>query len=254
MTTKSVTYEIKDRILWAKIARPRALNAIDFDVMENLEEILDILEKDEKIRIFILSGEGHKSFVSGGDLRKFSTLDNEEDGKAMAQRMTTILKRVENLNCLTIACINGDAYGGGCETTLAFDFRIAAEHVRLGFTQARFYLTPGWGGLTRLVELVGRSTALEWLTSSAVINSRAALDKGLINKVVSTDALYDETMRWAHELSQNDRQFIRSLKQNIRKISSVSREESLEAELSTFIKFWASDEHFKRIKKFLNKK
>ncbi|HKJ30193.1 MAG TPA: enoyl-CoA hydratase/isomerase family protein [Balneolales bacterium] len=253
MVNKSVTYEIEEKILWAKIARPRALNAIDFEVMEQLESILDLLEKDEAIRVFILSGEGHKSFVSGGDLRKFSTLDTEEDGKKMAQRMTTILKRIEALNCITIACINGDAYGGGCETTLAFDFRIAAEHIRFGFTQARFYLPPGWGGLTRLVELVGRATALEWLASSAIINSRTALDKGLINKVVSTDALVDETKKWAEELSQNDRHFIRSLKENIRNMNSLSRDESLEVELSSFIKFWASEEHFNRIADFLNR-
>jgi len=254
MTSKSVTYDIKDQILWAKIARPHALNAIDFDVMEQLEDILEILEEKKNIRVFVLSGEGHKSFVSGGDLRKFSTLDTEDDGKRMARRMTTILHRIEMLNCLTIACINGDAYGGGCETTLAFDFRIAAEHVRFGFTQGRFYLPPGWGGLTRLVELVGPSTALEWLSGSAVINSQAALAKGLINKVVSTDALVSETRKWAKGMSRNDREYIQALKHSIRQTHNLSREDSLEAELSTFIKFWASEEHFKRIEQFFNSK
>ncbi len=125
MNTNTLKTELHDHIFWARIDRPETLNAIDFDTMEEIEQILDSLENNSDIRVFILSGNGNEHFTSGGDLQKFSKLTNEDDGRLMARRMSQILERVEALDCWTIACINGNAYGGGCEITLAFDFRVA---------------------------------------------------------------------------------------------------------------------------------
>ncbi|MDZ7716703.1 MAG: enoyl-CoA hydratase/isomerase family protein [Balneolaceae bacterium] len=239
--------------LWATINRPNSRNAVNFEVIHALEQILDQLENDDSILTFVLRGEGDQSFISGGDLKEFHTLETAEEAKPMARRMLNIYQRLEQLPCWTIACINGAAYGGGCETMLAFDFRIASGHATFGLTQGRFYLPPGWGGLTRLVERVGRSTALKWLAEAAVINAEDALRHKLIDRVVAKDELNDKTLEWAEQLSKNDRQYIDTLKKGALRLTEA-RWKAIEAELEPFAKFWEDERHQERVQKFLDRK
>lgn len=243
--------EQKKSTLWATINRPQSRNAVNFALMETLEETLDQLETDTSLRVFVLSGTGDH-FISGGDLREFHTLKTAEEAKLMAKRMLSIYKRLEKLPCWTIACINGAAYGGGWETMLAFDFRIAASEAVFGFTQGKFYLPPGWGGLTRLVEKVGRSTALRWLAEAAVINTETALQHGLIDKVATDDELNTETWEWAGKLGYNDRDFINTLKKGAMQLTEA-RWKAIASELDDFSQFWEDEQHHQRVEKFLNR-
>lgn len=244
--------EQKNSALWATVNRPEAHNAVNFEVMDALEQTLDRLEQDDSILTFVLSGTG-SSFISGGDLKEFHTIETAEEAKPMAKRMLHIYRRLETLPCWTIACINGPAYGGGCETMLAFDFRIAAHSATFGFTQGKFYLPPGWGGLTRLVERVGRSTALKWLAEAAVVDTEEALNHKLIDRVVPDSRLMEETWSWARELSHNDRRFIDNLKQGALRLAHA-RWKAIEAELEPFAEFWESKKHQQRVQKFIDRK
>jgi enoyl-CoA hydratase/carnithine racemase len=170
----------------------------------------------------------------------------------MARRMLSILKRIEHLPCWSIACVNGAAYGGGCETMLAFDFRVAADSATFGFTQGKFYLPPGWGGLTRLVERVGRPTALKWLAEAAVVDSRTALAKGLVDEVFPAAQLVEETWNMANRMTMNDRDYIAALKKGAFRFSEL-RWDAIEAELQPFSRFWADERHRQRVEKFLDK-
>lgn len=249
----TVKIERNNHICKAVIDRPEAHNAINFDVMDELEILLDEIEGDSTIRCFILSGSGDKTFISGGDLREFHTIKTAEAAKPMARRMLAILKRIEQLPCWTIAAINGAAYGGGCEMMLAFDFRMAIPRATFGFTQGKFYLPPGWGGLTRLVEKVGRSTALLWLAETKIIDSETALQQDLIDHITESNDWEDEVWERAEDLTKNDRPFIKNLKEGAMRITQV-RWKAIEAELDTFAQFWESDRHEKRVEKFLNRK
>lgn len=245
--------EQKNHICRAAINRPSAHNAINFAVMEALENLLDNLETDPRVRCLILTGAGEKSFVSGGDLQEFHTLKTAEEAKPMARRMLSILARIEQLPCWTMASINAPAFGGGCEMMLAFDFRIASKDATFGFTQGKFYLPPGWGGLTRLVEQVGRSTALQWLAEAAVIDTETALRHKLIDKVADSGTIDRETMDWARKLVKNDRSFIKNLKEGAMRLTNA-RWQAIEAELDSFARFWESDLHEKRVQQFLDRK
>lgn len=242
----------KKHTLWAAINRPQSRNALNFSIMDALEETLDRIESDASIRVFVLSGTGDH-FISGGDLKEFHTIKTAEEAKPMAKRMLSLFKRIEKLPCWTIACINGAAYGGGWETMLAFDFRIASKEATFGFTQGKFYLPPGWGGLTRLVEKVGRSKALEWLAEAKVIDSDTALSYRLINKISKKEELINDTWHWVEKLSYNERDFIETLKQGALKFSDA-RWKSIHDELDNFAKFWEDERHHKRVEKFLNRK
>lgn len=243
---------ISDHILWAKIDRPKARNAIDFEVMEKLEELVSQVENEEDIRVLILSGTGKESFVSGGDLKKFHSIKSKEEAVAKAKRMQKLLLRIEALPCWTIACINGDAYGGGIELMLAFDFRLSVPDAKFGFTQGRFYLVPGWGGLTRLVEKVGRTKALEWLGKSEVQDANNVLAHGLIEDLLPGHSPEDEVLNWVKKLTKNNRKFIKIIKEGAIRYSA-HRKEALEAEVTPFSELWVDEQHINRVEKFMNR-
>jgi enoyl-CoA hydratase len=249
----SVHVEINPPLLTITINRPTTLNAIDFGVMESLEDAISMAEKDAKFRVVVLTGAGTRSFISGGDLRRFAKLTRREQVGMMALRMRVILERLEKLDAWVIAAVNGPAYGGGCETSLACDFRIAAAHATFGFTQANFSVPPGWGGLTRLVEVVGKPTALRWLAESAIVSADEALRAGLVHEVVAADRLEEAVRAWATRLSQHERPLIGAIKQGMVNAHSLPRRDAIEAELGPFVDCWLSDEHRLRIEAFLER-
>ncbi len=228
----------------AAINRPEAMNAINFDVMSRLENLLDELESDDDCRLFVLTGIG-SSFISGGDLREFHTITSADEAKAMSERMVSILTRIRNLTCWTLAAVNGHTYGGGWEIMLSFDFRVAAKSAHFGFTQGRFYLPPGWGGIGALFDAVGRSTGLYWLASQRVINSETALKNGLIQDVFEDEEFQSQLNALKKRLALNDRTFIEHLKQP---------DPDIDDEIEPFSQFWEDKEHTKRVEQFLNRK
>ena len=244
---------INNQIVWAEINRPDARNAINFQVIDELEEIVAEVRQDERITTFILSGSGTEAFVSGGDLKEFHTIKSEEKAIEMSERMHRLLSDIEQLPCWTIACINGFAYGGGIEILLAFDFHIASEAARFGFTQGKFYLSPGWGGLTRLIEKTGKSKALQLLAESAVLGAEEVSQLGIIERTIPAKQLLEETTEWAIRISRNDRDYIRTLKQTAAKIHP-ERLAMLKEEIEPFAKLWVHDEHNARVERFIQKK
>lgn len=244
--------EFNNHICKATVNRPEAHNAVNFEVMDALESLLAELENNSKIRCFILQG-NEQAFISGGDLQEFHTIKTAENAKPMAKRMGSILRRIEQLPCWTMACINGPAYGGGCEIMLAFDFRIASEQATFGFTQGKFYLPPGWGGLTRLVERVGRATALRWLAEATVIDAPTALNHQLIERMAPTERLQEEAQTWAEALCHNDRDYIETLKKGALHLTKA-RWKAIEKELNPFSRFWEDERHHQRVEQFLNRK
>lgn len=240
--------------MWIEIDRPDALNAIDFEVMDGLGEAIDEIEHDEEVRVVILRGAGDRSFISGGDLKAFADLTTEEDAEMMARRMREVLAMLERLPCWTVACINGAAYGGGCEVLVACDFRIAVTHARLGWTQARFALPCGWGGLTRLVELVGRARAMRWLGTRHVLNADQARAEGLVDEVFMRDELVSRVQSFANELARQPRHVITALKHGAQRAVAMPREDAMEAEMAPFVSCWVHDDHLDAVDAFISKK
>ena len=228
----------------ATLNRPEARNAINFEVMAELEQLLDELEGDPELRLFTLTGAGG-SFIAGGDLREFHSIKDAEGARKMTRRMIRILQRIEALPFWTLAAVNGHAYGGGWETMLAFDFRVASTRAKFGFTQGSFYLPPGWGGITRLSETVGAARARYWLASRAIIDPEAALNAGLIQDLLDDDSYEEKLANLQRSLLKNDRTFIEYIKHSdIRHV---------EDEIEPFSTFWESEEHHNRVEKFLSR-
>lgn len=237
--------------LWT-LNRKEALNAVNFDVMSALESALDVIERENDVRVLVFTALG-ESFISGGDLKAFSGLKSADDGRLMAARMKSILHRIENLPCITICLINGDAYGGGCETALAFDQIWLRDTAKMGFTQANFALSPGWGGYTRLIERVGATTALRWLSERARVGIDEGISSGLIDHVIASTGYQEAIDEHLRAIIHTDHKVLLTLKRIKQQSLFLKRDTLMAFESELFERLWESDEHHARVERFLNR-
>lgn len=184
--------DVTNGILTVTINRPDKLNALNREVMADLDVVLDEIDSNNEIKAVILTGAGQKGFVAGADITEFLSLSKEE-GMALAKKGQDIFFRIENNRKPIVAAVNGFALGGGCELAMACHFRIASENAKFGQPEVNLGLIPGYGGTQRLVHLIGKGRALELLLSGNMIDAQTALQYGLVNNVVSSDDLLNKT-------------------------------------------------------------
>lgn len=184
--------EIENRTLIVTINRPDKLNALNTEVMNDLEAVITEAESNDEVRSVIITGSGAKSFVAGADISEFEGLSGGE-GMDLARRGQEIFFRIENCKKPVVAAVNGFALGGGCELAMACHFRIAAENAKFGQPEVNLGLIPGYGGTQRLVQLIGKGRALELLMTANMIDATTALQWGLVNYVVPGDQLLEKT-------------------------------------------------------------
>lgn len=175
-------------ILTITINRPDKLNALNKDVMNDVDKIVDEIENNLEIKGVILTGSGQKAFVAGADISEFIGLSSSE-GKALAKNGQEIFFKIENSSKPIIAAVNGFALGGGCELAMACHFRIASENAKFGQPEVNLGLIPGYGGTQRLVQLIGKGRAIELLLTGNIIDAPTALSYGLVNHVVPQEEL-----------------------------------------------------------------
>ncbi|TNE72331.1 enoyl-CoA hydratase/isomerase family protein [bacterium] len=252
MEFKKILVKEEPECITFSINRPNALNAIDFEVMDELEHLLQFIEKKNLKMLIFCAPETGGYVASGGDLVQFANLKSESDGLMMARKMAEILKRIESLPLLTIAFINGQAFGGGCEMSLAFDLIYTNESTLMGFTQAKFALSPGWNGSTRLVERVGKANALHILLTQKKLSGEEALQYGLAQDFFHTDEQFQHRV---HQILSYDKAVIRGIKAAVKSVSTKkNRENTMEDELNEFAKMWAAEPHHKAVEAFINRK
>jgi enoyl-CoA hydratase len=179
---------IENNILTLTINRPDKLNALNNEVLTELNTVLDEIEKNDEIKSVIITGAGPKSFVAGADISEFVGLDKRQ-ARALAKRGQDTFKRIETSSKPIIAAVNGFALGGGCELAMSCHFRIASDNARFGQPEVNLGLIPGYGGTQRLVQLIGKGKAIELLISAAMVDAAEAKQLGLVNQVTTQDEL-----------------------------------------------------------------
>jgi enoyl-CoA hydratase/carnithine racemase len=180
---KDVRIELSDRVAVLTVDRPHARNAIAVSTMDELDGALDQIE-DSDASVLVVTGGGDRAFVSGGDLKDLDRLRTLGEAEAMAVRMRCVLDRLVSLPMPVVAALNGHALGGGAEVAVAADIRVAADDVRIGFTQSTLGIMPAWGGVERLADLIGRSRAMLLLTSGRAVDAARGYEIGLVDEVV----------------------------------------------------------------------
>lgn len=182
MDYKTLLFELQDGIAVVTINRPDKLNALNAQVLDDLDACFLAMGQQPDIRAVILTGAGDKAFVAGADITQFTRLD-AETATAFARRGQTVFNRIENLGRPVIAAINGFALGGGCEIALACHMRVASRNARLGQPEVGLGLMPGYGGTQRLPRIVGLGLAMELITTGVHITAERAYEMGLVNRL-----------------------------------------------------------------------
>jgi enoyl-CoA hydratase len=182
MSYEKLLIEDRGKVRIITINRPEKLNALNRDVLRELQQVFAETRGDDAVRAVILTGAGEKAFVAGADIAELS-----EKSPASAKEQTIlgqdILRHIENFPKPVVGAINGYALGGGCELALATHLRVAAATAKLGLPEVKLGIIPGYGGTQRLPRLIGRARALEMILSGEPISAETALDWGLINKI-----------------------------------------------------------------------
>ena len=195
--------------------RPEALNALNIQVLRELDAVLDQAEEDESLFVLIVTGAG-RSFVAGADIGEMSGFTAVE-GKAFGVLGNQVFAKLENLSKPTIAAVNGFALGGGCELAMSCDIRLASEKAKFGQPETGLGITPGFGGTQRRPRIVGASRAMELILTARTIPAAQALEIGLVSHVYPPEELMPQAMELARAIAANAQVAVRQSKAAIRR-------------------------------------
>jgi len=173
-----------------------ALNALNFELVDGLREIIQELYQNNDTKGIILTGEGDKSFVAGADIKEFTSITPDQ-AMSFAQKGQDLFKFIEDCPKPIIAAVNGFALGGGCELAMACHMRIATANAKFGQPEVTLGIIPGYGGTQRLTQLIGRGKAMELMLTGDMISAQEAKARGLVNHVVANR---DELMTLANSI------------------------------------------------------
>lgn len=200
MPYENVILDIKNDIATIRINRPKALNALNTATLNDLLEAERVLHDNDLVKVVVVTGEGTRSFVAGGDIQEMRDLDPVA-ALRFSDKGHLALSNLEKMRKPVIAAVNGYALGGGFELALACDIIYAAEKARFGFPEVTLGVVPGFGGTQRTAKLVGLARAKDLILTGRVVTAREAYEMHLINKVVPDDQLMAEADELAKKLA-----------------------------------------------------
>ena len=247
-----ITYEVEGQVGVITINRPKALNALNSTVLEELDAVLDGVDINE-VRCLILTGAGEKSFVAGADIGEMSTLTKAE-GEAFGKKGNDVFRKLETLPIPVIAAVNGFALGGGCEISMSCDIRICSDNAVFGQPEVGLGITPGFGGTQRLARLVGPGMAKQMIYTARNIKADEALRIGLVNAVYTQEELMPAAKKMAAGIAKNAPIAVRNCKKAINEGLEVNMDEAIVIEEKLFGDCFESYDQQEGMKAFLEKR
>jgi enoyl-CoA hydratase len=240
-------------ILRFTINRPERRNAIDFDIMDGLEKVLEIGE-NKAYKALVISGAGNSAFCSGGDLSVFHQLRTEEEAYKMLSKMASILYKLLTFPKPTVAIINGSAVGGGCELATACDFRLARKGIKAGFIQGKLAITTGWGGGSMLLEKLSPVNAMKLLMTAEVYEAEQLKDLGFIHDVYEINDR-EACHLFLEKMLKLEVDVLSAYKKiQINKWLQTNLQQRIQEEVRSCAKLWESEAHHLQVDRFLSKK
>jgi len=253
MAYKNIDFEIKDCIATITFNRPKALNALNQELLGEFAAAIDAIELNEDVRVVVLTGSGDKAFVAGADITEINQL-GPLGAKHFARRGLDAINRLPKLPIPVIAAVNGYALGGGTEMALACDFIYAAETAQFGLPEINLGIIPGFGGTQRLARLIGPNLAREMIYTGKMIDAAEAFRLGIVNQVCAGDHLMDAVMKTATAMARKGRVALRAAKQAINNGLNVDLASGLALENDAFALCLASDDAREGTQAFLEKR
>lgn len=247
-----ITYEAEGAVGLLTINRPKALNALNSGVLDELNAALDAVDLDT-VRCLILTGAGEKSFVAGADIGEMSTLTKAE-GEAFGKKGNDVFRKLETFPIPVIAAVNGFALGGGCEISMSCDIRICSENAVFGQPEVGLGITPGFGGTQRLARTVGVGMAKQMIYTARNIKADEALRIGLVNAVYPLEELLPAAKKLAATIAKNAPIAVRNCKKAINDGLQVDMDQAIVIEEKLFGDCFESYDQKEGMAAFLEKR
>lgn len=246
-----ITYEQEGFVGVITINRPKALNALNSQVLKELDETLDAVDL-ETTRCLILTGAGEKSFVAGADIGEMSTLTKAE-GEAFGKAGNDVFRKLETFPIPTIAAVNGFALGGGNEIAMSCDIRLCSDNAMFGQPEVGLGITPGFGGTQRLARIIGVGKAKELIYTAFNIKADEAYRVGLVNAVYPQAELMDAAKKMAAKIAKNAPIAVRACKKAINDGLDVDMDQAIVIEEKLFGSCFETEDQKDGMTAFLNK-
>lgn len=246
-----IKYEAEGAVATITIDRPKALNALNSQVLDELNATLDAVELDT-VRVLILTGAGEKSFVAGADIGEMSTLTKAE-GEAFGKKGNDVFRRLETFPIPVIAAVNGFALGGGCEIAMSCDIRICSENAVFGQPEVGLGITPGFGGTQRLARIVSVGKAKEMIYSARNIKADEAYRIGLVNNVYPLEELMPAAKKLASIIAANAPIAVRNCKKAMNDGLQVDMDQAIAIEEKLFGDCFETEDQKAGMANFLEK-
>lgn len=241
-------------LLRVTINRPEKRNALSRAVLDEIAEVFAQHSRDAELCAAVLTGAGNISFAAGGDLKDLATVRSVEAATTMSRKARLALASVATFPVPVIAALNGDALGGGAELAVACDFIVAPASSRIGFIQGKLNISTAWGGGVRLMQRVGPVHALRLLARAELLDTRQAVDIGLIDAVADDDQSLEEALQqFCRPLLAQAPQVLRAFKALALAHANGQDAQTLEAiETQHLVETWTHDDHWRAAEKVMN--
>ncbi|WP_350345101.1 short-chain-enoyl-CoA hydratase [Proteinivorax tanatarense] len=252
MEFNNLIYQKQGEIAVLSINRPKALNALNEELLQELNIAIDKICVDKEINVLILTGEG-KSFVAGADITQMQKKTSDE-ARNFAELGMKVFRKIELMDTPVIAAVNGFALGGGCELALACDIRLASSKAKFGQPEVGLGITPGFGGTQRLPRIIGEAKAKELIFTGSMVDAETAKNIGLVNNVFEPDTLLDEAFKLAKKIAANGSLSVKYSKAAINKGLQMDLDSAMELEKDLFALCFASEQQKEGMAAFVEKR
>ena len=253
MAREFIQIEMKAGVAVLTIDRPESLNALNSQLIEELDAALHQLEADGSVKVVVLTGAGEKAFIAGGDIKEMQAMDTFA-ARTFSQNGQQMILYLERMSRPVIAAVNGYALGGGLEVALACDFIFAAEEARFGLPEVTLGLLPGFGGTQNLARSIGPVRAREMIFTGRMLSSRQALEWGLVNAVYPRQELLERTLETALRIARNGSVAVASTKRVINRGLELPLEEGLRLENELFTGLFTTEDRQEGLQAFMEKR
>jgi enoyl-CoA hydratase len=249
---ENVQFEKLNHIGTITISRPKVFNALNYNILLELDRVVDAIAADNDIYCVILTGSGEKAFAAGADIAEMKDMDVFQAGK-FSRLGNRVFRKIELLEIPVIAAVNGFALGGGFELALCCDIRIAADNAVLGQPEVSLGITPGFGGTQRLARIGGLGKAKELLFTGANIKAGEALQIGIVNRVVPQENLMRETLALAEKIAGNAPLAVKAAKKAVNRGGQCDLDTAINYESEVFAQCFASEDRKDAMNAFVAK-
>lgn len=253
MELKNLKLELKDGICLITINRPESLNALNSELLRELDGVLDMVEENEEAKVVVITGAGEKAFVAGADISEMKDM-NPLQAKEFAEMGQKVFRKIEVMNKVVIAAVNGYALGGGCELAMACDIRIASKNAKFGQPEVGLGIIPGFGGTQRLPRIAGLSKAKELIFTGDLIDAEEALRIGLVSRVVEQEKLLEEAQKIAKKIMAKGMVAVSLAKEAINAGIGVDIESGMSYEAKAFALCFSTCDQKEGMAAFLEKR